>query len=267
VHESYFGLAFRPFAETVDPSAFVPLPSHEAIVRRLRYGLEFGDGPVLLMGPVGCGKSLVARVLARDLGWPSAHVVFPTMGASDLVTYLSDELGAPPAAAPGLAGAVRRLQDELSRRASEGTRTLLVVDESHLIDNPATFETLRLFTNFATDGSPDLGLVLVGDPDVRLAIPPALADRLAARCYLGPLDSPETSAYLSGRLARAGRTESLFDHECVAALHRAAEGSPRRLNRLADLCLLIAYAQDKTRPDARTVALATREAGFDLLVA
>ena len=46
-------------------------------------------------------------------------------------------------------------------------------------------------------------------------------------------------------------------------VHRAADGLPRRLNRLADLALLIAYAEGLPRPDARAVSLAAREAAPD----
>jgi hypothetical protein len=45
----------------------------------------------------------------------------------------------------------------------------------------------------------------------------------------------------------------------VRLLHRAADGLPRRLNRLADLALLIAYARDLDRPDADAVVAALRE--------
>ena len=61
------------------------------------------------------------------------------------------------------------------------------------------------------------------------------------------------------------RTE--FDPPALAELHRQADGLPRRLNRLADFALLIAYAQGRDRPDAGTVLAAAREAAFDALAA
>lgn len=267
MYEAHFGLSTRPFGETVDPSAYVALPSRESALRRLRYGLEHGPGPVLAFGPPGSGKTLLAKTLARDLGGPAVHLAFPAMPAAELLAYLADELAAPLAPCPGMAGSIRRLQVALSAASAKGRRPLLIVDEAHLIDDPSTFETLRMLLNFAAGGPPDLSLLLVGGAEVLLRLPPALSDRLAARCLLGPLTEEESAAYVLGRLAASGATEPLFDPESLRALHRAADGLPRRLNRLADLSLLIAYARDQARPDSLAITAAAREAVADPLAA
>jgi type II secretory pathway predicted ATPase ExeA len=270
LYEAHFGLARRPFSETIDPSAHVALPSRDAVIRRLRYGIEHGQGPGLVFGPPGTGKTLLAQVLARQRGGPVVQLAFPAMPAAELVALVAEEFGAAGAhSGPGalLSDSVRRLRQHLAAAAARGERPLLIVDEAHLIDDPATFETLRLLLNFASQGPPDLDLLLVAAPEVLLRLPPALADRLAARCLVGPLTEAESSAYVLGRLATAGADEALFAPEAIGALHRAANGLPRRLNRLADLALLIAYAEGLSHPDLHAVTIAAREADLDALAA
>jgi type II secretory pathway predicted ATPase ExeA len=271
LYEAHFGLARRPFGETVDPSDYVALPGRDAVLRRVRYGLEHGRGPALIFGPPGTGKTLLARVLAREVGAPSAHLTFPALPLADLLALVAEDLGASPPhespTPPSPSVSIRRLRRHLSATAGRGERPLLVVDEAHLIDDPSTFEALRLLLNFASQGPPDLSLLLVGGPDVLLRLPPGLLDRLTARCLLGPLSESESQAYLLGRLAASGASSPLFDAESLAALHRAADGLPRRLNRLADLALLVAYADGLPRPDARAVRIAAREADLDGLAA
>jgi type II secretory pathway predicted ATPase ExeA len=263
MYEAHFGLRARPFAEPVGPAGYVPLPSRESALWRLRYGLEHGLGPVLAFGPSGSGKTLLAAVLAGLVAdRPTVHLAYPALGANDILEYLADEL-AP--ASPGPArtgGLLRRVRAAIRER-----RPLLVVDDAHLIDDPTTCEALRALTSFATDGEPDLGLILVGGAETLLKLAPSLADRLATRCLVGPLEVQESASYVLGRLSHAGASEPLFEPDALGLLHHYADGLPRRLNRLADLALLIAYAREQPRPGPETVALAARELGYDDLAA
>src|SRR5436190_1376100 len=97
----------------------------------------------------------------------------------------------------------------LSERHREGFAHLLygVAEAQHL--SVEVLEQMRLLTNFETATAKLLQIILVGQPELIEHLNQTkvrqVAQRVAARYHLAPLDERDTSAYVLHRLAMAGQ--------------------------------------------------------------
>jgi general secretion pathway protein A len=252
MYETYWQLRQKPFEPGADTKFYYPGESHQAALLKLRYAIENRRGGALLAGPSGTGKTLLANMLREMLGEtfrPFVQIVFPLMSTAELLAYLADELEGKSGDfnTPAVQTSIQRIQQFLAANLAKGRHTVAVIDESHLIDDAATFEAARLLMNFEIDGRPAITLLLSGQSSIlpMLARMPALEERLAVKCLLRPFCVEETAAYVSHRLKVAGAKRTIVEPDAFAALQELTHGYPRQINRLCDLGLLIGYAEER----------------------
>ena len=144
-----------------------------------------------------------------------------------------------------VAESLRLIEDALRENVKAGRRAVLVIDEAQHLCESGTLETVRLLLNLETPAGPAFTLLLVGQP---LLLPtldrmPTLDERLGVKCLIRPFKMEESIGYVQHRLQAAGAARPIFEDRALAAIHRLSHGSPRRINRLCDLALLIGYAE------------------------
>lgn len=243
----FFGLARKPFSKTPDPAFLFPSRQHAEAMARLSHAVEERETAVLT-GDVGTGKTTLSRALIDEFAdrCRFSFVVNPALPPAQLLEAIADGFG--------IGGSRRKsetyaaLAERFSALDEAGRFPVVVVDEAQLLAGRAAFDELRLLTNLAADDRPLVGLILIGQPELRQRVRDRggepFAQRVGVAYHLGPLDQSETARYVAHRLAVAGRREPLFTEEALATLHARSQGLPRRINQLAANALLEGFARE-----------------------
>jgi type II secretory pathway predicted ATPase ExeA len=262
----YWQFTKKPFEPCADRASFYPCEAQEAALLKLRYAVENRRGAALLAGPAGVGKTMLVQLFRAGLNdafRPLVHLVFPQMSGRDLLVYLAEQLGAPPADPPRhtIEESVRRIEFLLQHNAKNGRHAVIVIDEAHLLEDCGVLETLRLLLNFEHAGQPTLTLLLVGQMGIVSAAGrlPSLEERVAVKTLVRTLTAEETTGYVAHRLKAAGATREIFTPDAIEAIHYLAHGAPRQINRLGDLALLVGFADRLPRIAAQQIESVSEE--------
>ena len=271
MYEQFYGLAARAFQLTPDPQFYFESASHKRALSYLGYGLNQGEGFIVITGEVGAGKStLVAHLMEKvdPAALSVAQIVTTALDGAGLVHMVAEAFGL---AADGLdkAGALAAIERFLQDEARAGRRALLIVDECQNLDL-AALEELRMLSNFQLGAHPLLQSLLLGQPEFRrtLAHHPALEQlrqRIIASHHLEGLDAGEIDHYVSHRLVQVGWTGSnpAFAPDLMPAVFAATGGIPRRVNQVMNRLLLLGAIEERPALDCAMLAAVMAEMSAD----
>jgi general secretion pathway protein A len=265
MYERFFGLVDTPFRLTPDPRYLYLSRKHADALAHLKLVLTESSGFVCITGDVGTGKTTLLRAFLAELDEDvaTAYVFNPSLTVLELLRTISAEFGLPPGSKSRMR-LVEGLNRHLLAQREAGRRAVVVVDEAQAV-SIEVLEELRLLSNLETATEKLLRIVLVGQPQLRaLLLHPELVQlnqRITLRWHMGPLDRPETFAYVRHRLAVAseGEQRRVFTASALALVHRYSGGVPRLVNMIAHRAMLAAYAADRRVVGARAVIRAHRE--------
>ena len=258
MYEAYWELTEPPFDNSPNPKFFYLSPEHEEALVRLVYTVRHRKGCGMLTGEYGCGKTTLSRALIQRLEAERYEIGLLTNPAWNAIDFLREvlyQLGHETAETnkPEL---LHMLYDLFFRNFREGRDTVVIVDEAQLIDDDAVFEELRLLMNFQTDERFLVTLVLIGSPELAAKVRRLkhLDQRIAIRYHLNTLDDTHTANYIAHRLKMAGQADPIFTEEAVKLVFDFTRGTPREINNLCDIALLVGCSKQIRVIDEKIIA-------------
>jgi putative secretion ATPase (PEP-CTERM system associated) len=270
MYAEFYKLRAMPFQLMPDARFFFSSRAHRNALAYVMYGLNEGEGFIIITGEVGAGKTTLVSQLLADLDktrYVTGKIVSTQLGADDMLRMVVSAFGLPQESLDK-ATLLRRLESFLSTTHAAGRRALLVVDEAQNL-SVSTLEELRMLSNFMVGNTAPLQSFLLGQPQFRAILSsPALEQlrqRVIASYHLQPLTQEETRAYVEHRLAKSGWAgDPSFDDDVFRVLFENTQGVPRKINTLCSRILLYGYLEELHRIEAGAVELIARDLGKEL---
>ena len=262
MYEKYWKLTVKPFENTPDPRFIYYSSQHEEALSRFLYVVREGKGAAMLTGVFGCGKTLLGRTLLKELGkdtYRTAFITNPHLSYEELLMHIVYNLGIrdlPTRKSEVLLNMVlERLNEILENNMRDGKKTVVIIDEAHVIKDSRVWEELRLILNFQMADRFLITLLLLGQPELNELVDSnkQFLQRIAVRYHLDHLNEQETREYIEHRLAVSGRTEPIFTQDAHKLIHIKSGGIPRRINHISDLALFTGFGKELSLIDKEVI--------------
>lgn len=265
----FYELKQEPFSNAPVSRFYYESRQHEQALDRLKHVVGRMKGLALLVGQIGAGKTTLARRLLDSL--PESEyeaallvIIHANVTASWLLRRVALALGVESPAEDKLA-LLSQLYQRLVRIHEQGKRAVVLIDEAQMLSTRELMEEFRGLLNLEVPERKLLSFVFFGLPEIEdnLKLDPPLAQRVALRVRLGPLDARATEEYVRHRLEIAGAPRVPFTPEAIEAVHRFTLGTPRLINTLCDNVLYEGFAAGQAELDVALVERVAGELGID----
>lgn len=227
---------------------------------KLGYAFEQNLDVALLVGDPGLGKTTLLRRLASRIAEDRrvVDVYYPRLDADGLLSFIASELDETLTASPRRDELLRRIAASAQQLANENRGLALLLDDAHLMTDPAAIECLHLLLNLRQREGLHMTIVLTGQRSLlaNLSRVPAFAQRVGITATLLPFNAPETIEYTRHLLQSAENESLLIEDEALQEIPRLTGGVPRAIDRLCEMATIVAAANGAARltlADVQTV--------------
>ncbi len=268
-YESFFGLKEQPFSNAPESRFFYESRQHSEALVRLIHAISTMKGLAVMVGEIGCGKTLLARKLLENLEEDAKYeaallvIVHSEITAEWLLKKIAAQLGVKE---PGDKKAVLlpQLYERLMEIYDNGQKAVVIIDEANMLLTREIFEEFRGLLNLEAPGQKLLSINLIGLPELEqnIALDPPLQQRMALKFTLQSLLEADVIEYIRHRVNIAGGGRDLFTPAAYQKIIQYSHGIPRLINTVCDNCLLEGYLLKKETVDEEIVDGVSKDLGL-----